>query len=407
MKILFIHNYYMFRGGEDIMAELDIKMLQENGHEVITYTRHNSEIFRYKKIQKAKMLIVPTFSQKTYFDVKRIIKKEDPDIVHINNFFPLVSPSAIYAASSLNKPVVLMLHDWRLICPIGLLFRNGRVCEECVEKTPLMGVVHRCYHGSAVMTLPISLMIIAHRLLKTWRNRVSAFVAVSEFVRKKYAEAEKGIPQDRIFVRQNYLEYDPGAGTNKREFAIFVGRISREKGVFELARAWGELKITGKPTLKIIGDGPEFERLKREIESSGGKGEIQLLGYLDYDKMINLMKKAIFSIHPSLMHETFGRTIIESYATGTPVIASKMGGFEELVEDGKTGILFYPPTQNNIAKAIKEALSHREKLREWGINGRNLFLKKFTKDIAYRKLMEIYDQVLDEKGGGNKTRRKK
>lgn len=394
-RILFVHNYYQFRGGEDVMADLDFALLKRNGHDVILFHRHNDEIKRYSIKRKSLLLLEPTFSIRSYREMGILLDSFKPDVIHINNFFPLISPSVIYTSLKKGIPVVMSLHDFRLICANGLLLRNSSPCEKCF-RSPLFGVIYGCYRNSRLQTFPVFLMILLHgRILKTW-ERISFFIAPSEFVKGMFSKA--GFRTDRIFVRPNYVEKEfveflerNFRDVRKENFAVFVGRLSEEKGIKILLAAWDILRKENiRLKLKIAGDGP----LMPYVVSRARQNDlVEVLGFVSPTKVAELLAKAKFTVVPSICYEVFGRTVIESYAAGTPVIASKIGALKEIVIDEETGTLFDPDAES-LAKKIKELCSLSDnRFTAWGENARRLFMEMYTEDRAYLRLIQVYDEA--------------
>jgi len=387
MRILMIHNYYQQWGGEDESTEQELQLLQRHGHEVRLYFRHNDEIKTFSSLRKGLLFFEPTWSLRSYREAKHVIREFKPEIVHFQNFFPLVSPSAYYACVESDAPIVQTLHNYRLLCPIGWFVRNGEVCEMCLTHSLWRGVLYGCYHGSRIQTASIALMLTTHRLLKTWLRKVDVYIALTEFSRRKFIEG--GFPKSKIFVRPNFLDKDPGLGGPIREYALFVGRLSPEKGLVTLLEAW--LNLPHVP-LKIVGDGPLRPRIEDYI-GQNELGQIELVGFVPLQRVLQYLQKALFLVMPSVWYETFGRTIIEAYATGTPVIASRLGAMADLVEDGKTGLLFNPGEPDDLTAKVQYALEHPEEMARWGREARYVFEQRYSSESAYKSLMEIYEKV--------------
>lgn len=383
-----VHNYYQQWGGEDEATEQELQLLKRHNHQVRLYCRHNDEIKAFSALRKGLLFFEPTWSLRSYREIKHVIREFKPEIAHFQNFFPLVSPSAYYACAESGVPVVQTLHDYRLLCPIGWFVRSGEVCEACLAYSLWRGVLYGCYHGSRIQTASIALMLTIHRLLKTWLRKVDVYIALTEFSRRKFIEG--GLPESKIFVRPNFLDKDPGLGEPVREeYALFVGRLSPEKGLVTLLEAW---RNQPDLPLRIVGDGP----LRPWIEEYIGQnelGQIELVGFVPLQRVLQYLQKALFLVMPSVWYETFGRTIIEAYATGTPVIASRLGAMVDLVEEGETGLLFNPGEPGDLAARVQYALEHPEEMARWGREARYVFEQKYSSDSAYKTLMEIYDKV--------------
>lgn len=393
LKIVFVHNYYQFRGGEDEMADLDTKLLMKNGHDVFLFSKHNNEIKRYSILQKSSLLFRPSFSLESYFNMLKVIDNFKPDIIHINNFFPLISPSVIYAGLRKKIPIVMSLHDFRLICANGLLLRNSKVCEKCFQ-SPVFGFLYGCYRNSRIQTLPVSFMIFLHSKIKTWERCISVFITPSDFVKSKFAEA--GFDANRISVRPNYVEDEfvenfekNYKDVRKEDYCVFVGRLSDEKGIKILLSAWDILRKEGlKLKLKIAGDGPLREYVRWKAQDNN---LVEVLGFLKKEDLVGVVAKAKFMVVPSVWYEVFGRIVIEAYAVGTPVLASEIGALKDIVIDGKTGLIF-EPNPEDIVRKIKDLKP--ELLKFWSQNAREEYYQKYREGLAYKRLISVYEEVL-------------
>lgn len=392
-----LHNYYQKRGGEDECAEQEVQLLRDHGHDVLFRTRHNDEIRSYSPLRKAALFLEPTWSRRSQRSIEEDIREYHPDAVHVQNFFPLLSPSVHVACSRADIPVVQTLHNYRLLAPCGVLSRNGSVCERCIRGSLLNGVVLRCYRKSAVQTASVALMIRAHRILRTWERHIDVFISLTEFVRDKFEEA--GFDVSRMVVRPNFLAHDPGVGGSERSGAVYLGRLSEEKGVRTLLEAWRMLP--SEVSLSVIGDGP-LAPWAADYVQRHKLGSVRLHGWLKPEAAFDLVKRAQFLILPSVCYETFGRSIIEAYATGTPVLVSGIGSVGSLVSPGRTGLTFKPGNPADLAEKARYMLGHPQETREWGEDARSEFLGHYTAEPAYRSLMEIYRQAIERRRCGGK-----
>jgi glycosyltransferase involved in cell wall biosynthesis len=279
---------------------------------------------------------------------------------------------------------VQTLRNYRLICPNGLFFRDGGVCEDCLGKfIPYPGVLHACYRESRTATGVTAAMLAVHRTLRTWLSQVNVFITLSEFARQKFIAA--GLPGEKIFVKPNFVASDPGMGSGSGDYVLYVGRLSVEKGLDTLLAAWKSLKAP--VTLKIIGDGPLSEQVRqaaRDMEN------VEWLGRQSLQQTYDLMGEAMVLVFPSKWYETFGRVAIEAFAKGTPVIASNIGAIAELVASERTGWLFQPGNAGNLAAQIDWAISHPQQRQAMRIEARKEFERFYTAAANYQKLMEIY-----------------
>lgn len=385
-RVLMIHNYYQQWGGEDASTEQEINLLRTYGHKVLLYSRHNDEIKSYSLWRKGLLFFETTWSWRSYREVKRIVQEYKPDIAHFQNFFPLVSPSAIYACQESGVPVVQSLRDYRLLCPTGWFFRNNGICEEC-RSSLWRGVKFGCYHSSHLQTMCIALMLKVHRLLKTWSRMVDAYIALTEFSRNKFIEG--GLPESKIFIRPNFLSNIPEVRKVTGRCALFVGRLSPEKGLDTLLEAWRKLPAV---PLKIVGQGPLYKWIQ-EFTERFALNQIEISGFLSQEKVLNCLSEAFFLIVPSRWYEGFPRVILEAYALGVPVIASNLGSMAELVRDNETGLLFKAGDSEDLASKVKLAIESPTDLARWGRRAQEIFREQYTADAAYKRLIDIYKKV--------------
>ncbi len=389
MKILVAHNFYQITGGEDVCFKAESDLLECHGQTVIRYTRNNAEIRNYNLWQKINLGMNTIWSKRSFRDVEVLLQNEKPDIVHFQNTFPLISPSVFYACKSRNIPVVLTLHNYRMMCLNGLFLRDSQICEDCRSKAfAWPGIVHACYRGSHLESSAVAMMNAYHRMRKTWVDCVDTCICLSEFSKRKYVQA--GLPEEKIRVVPNFLP-DPGEDKNAGDYAVFVGRLSPEKGVQHLLEAAAD--NTAVP-LKIIGSGPLDAEVKRDSEELEN---VSAPGWLEHHEMLSMLQKARFLINPTLCYETFSRTVMEAYACGVPVIASRIGAVEELVQDGVTGLLVTPGDVEDLAEKMRWLWTRPEEARRMGKNARKYYLEHLTPDAHYETLMQIYTSVLEGK----------
>jgi glycosyltransferase involved in cell wall biosynthesis len=398
MHILMVHNYYQQRGGEDESTENEIRLLEKNGHSVRFYSRHNNEIKTFTLWRKFKLFAEPTWSRRTFREISKIIGKFGPDIVHVQNFFPLISPAVFYASDLSGIPVVCSLRNYRLLCPGAFFFRNGKICEECVETDLRKSLRHGCYRSSRIQTASVLCMLVAHRLAKTLEHKITLFTALTNFSRDKMVAG--GLPRERIVVHPNFLTQDPSVGRGPRRGFVFAGRLSEEKGVRTLLEAWTRLP---EIPLTIIGEGPLRIWAENFIRENG-LVHVRMTGHLNTDEVLAEIKRSIALVSPSLWYETFGRNIIEAYATGTPVIASRLGAMAELVVEGETGMFFAAGEAEDLAEKVRTFLSRRDIDLNMGANARRVFETKFSAEQAHVSLLKIYEQALAMKKMGEPKR---
>ena len=391
MKILMIHNYYAKRGGEGFSFAVESQSLRELGHEVDTYTVDSETDLPGTPLALA---INTIWSRKSYREVKKLLQKKKYDVLHVQNFFPLLSPSVYKAARDCGVPVVQALRNYRLLCLQPEFFRDGALCEDCLTRgCALPGVYHRCYRNSLLPSLVLGLFQEFHRRRKTWSRDVDGYVAVSSWVKQRYVSA--GWDPNSIFVKHNTVFPAPDVGTGRGGYFVCVGRVSQEKGIPVLLDAWEQLHVRlgaeAAPQLKIIGDGPLFSELQERVAQSDLSCVVKLTGRLSHEETLGIVGEAIATIQPAIWHEPCGRTIIESYAKGTPVIATAAGGSPELIDDGGSGYLVAPGDAGEVVAKV-------EKMMTTGLMMRKAAREKFDRDFSYienaRRLEEVYRKVV-------------
>lgn len=389
MKIVMVHNTYQQAGGEDVVFENEKRLLLRAGHTVVPYVRSNMELQNASLLDRIAIAPRMVWSSKTRQEFASILDRERPDIVHIHNTFMVISPSIYSACSERGIPVVQTLHNFRLLCPAANFFRDGVICEECVDQNLLQSVLHGCYRNSRRATAGVALMLSLHRALDTWRASVTRFIALTEFAKQKFVAA--GYPPDRFAVKPNFVDPDPQERQAAGHYAVFIGRLMDNKGLQVLLDAWKELPAGYQ--LQIVGDGPErpaLEAQARELQLSG----ITFRGRLSHAAVIEALKGARFTIVPSKLYEGLPMCIVESFACGTPVLCSKLGGLKEIVEDHATGLQFSPGDAQDLAGKVEWAWNHPFELAQMGHAARDKYERDFTPERSYRLLIGIYEQAL-------------
>jgi len=397
MRILLVHNYYQSTSpsGEDTVFKNELELLRSNNISVIEYNKSNDSVIN--GVDKIKTNIIAKWSKQSYDEITSLIRKEKPDIVHFHNIWYLISPSAYYACQDLNVPVVQTLHNFRLFCINGLLLNNGRVCEKCIAGSPYRGAVNRCYRQSLFYSFPIASILQTHQSMKTWNMQIDAFISLSEFSKKKYIQY--GLPVDKIFIKPNFYMNPAKPSYSNYGFGLFAGRLSREKGIDILLNASNILSSVDenkKILIKIVGDGAQGGSIKDRINNEK-INNVELLGLKNHSDVIDLIKNSRFIALPSICYEGFPLVIGEAYACGKPIITSRLGAMAELVEDGKTGLLFEPGNARDLADKIRWMYDHEDECIQMGKNARKVFEEKYTAEKNFEILMNIYKTVLDRK----------
>jgi glycosyltransferase involved in cell wall biosynthesis len=384
MKILMLHNRYRERGGEDYSSAAEVNLLRSAGIECVFHQVDNRDVKRFG----LSSAVNAVWSHSTMKEVASIVLDRKINVVHVQNFFPQLSPSVYWGAGSTGAAVVQSLRNYRLACVNGQFFRDGRVCEDCLGRTPLSGVIHRCYRESLAGSGVVASMLVAHRMIGTWSRRVDRYIAVSEFTRLKMIEG--GLPADKIDVKPNFLESIPPApGSGAGGYFAYVGRISKEKGIRTLIEAWRLLP--SRPPLKIIGTGPLDDFVRSAIATMP---HITALGACSAVEVQQILAQARALVFPSEWYETFGRVAMEAYSVGTPVIASDIGAVAEIVQDGITGLRFRAGSTTDLAAAVERFLGAPNNSIAMRLAARETFLKKYTPSRNIELLLKIYERAM-------------
>ncbi len=392
IKVLLCHNYYQLPGGEDRVFEDEARMLEQRGHEVVRFIRSNDAIDHMSSLEIARRTL---WNRDIYAELRDLIRRERPSLMHCTNTFPLISPAAYYAARKEHVPVIQSLQNYRLMCPGALLMRDGKVCEDCVGKSVAWpAILHGCYRGSRLGSACVTTMLASHRLAGTWRKAVDRYVVLTEFGRRKFLEA--GFEKAKISVKPNFAEQTPPLGAGDGGYFVFVGRLAPEKGIETLLDAWS--KFSGK--LKILGDGP----LAGMVEKAASQNDsIQWLGQQAGDVVQQMVGNATALVVPSTWYEGLPKTIIEAFSVGTPIIASDLGAMSEVLEHKKTGALFQPGSSDELLKALQWMAESPERAKSMRTEVREVFEQRYTADRNYEILIAIYRQVLSEHDEGAKS----
>ena len=391
LSVITVHNRYLQRGGEDEVFESEARLLRENGCTVEMISQEMTNPAGI--VNKARVAINAVWSDDWFAKFSRQLEQTRPAVVHIHNFFPIVSPAIYYACRDAGVPVVQTLHNYRLLCPGATFYRDGKICEDCLHGSLLNGVVHGCYRDSRAGTAVVARMLSVHRRRDTWATMVDRYVALTEFSRQKFIDG--GLPAERIVVKPNFVLPDPGPGKEKGDYALFVGRLVDLKGVPTLLKAW---KLLPEPIpLMIAGDGPYRQQLEAELKSAG-LSTVQYRGRLSRPDTLAAMQKAKALIFPSEWYEGFPVTIAESFACGTPVICSRLGSMQEIVSDHLNGLHFEAGSAESLAAQVRWAWTHPDEMAAMSKAARAEFEARYTAERNYEMLMDIYEGVISERG---------
>jgi glycosyltransferase involved in cell wall biosynthesis len=387
LSVLVIHNQYQQPGGEDVVVRAEVDLLRGAGHRVLQFTQNNATLASCSPLKTAALLVTTTWNRTAYATIRALLEKERPDVVHCHNLLPQVSPAAYYACQSTGVPVVQTLHNYRLFCPAGTFFRNGQVCADCTRS--LASAVKRgCYRSSRLETATVAMMLEFHRIRETWTSTVNAYIALTQFSRNFFVDL--GLPHKKIHVKPNFLSHDPGRRSSPGNYALFVGRLSPEKGALEMLRAW--LHLPHIP-LVVVGDGPLYNDALQVLQSSGCT-HIRLLGRMTAQDTQTQIKGARFLVFPSRWYEPFGMVLLEAAAAGVPAIAARIAGVPELVIEGKTGLLFDLQAPDDLASKVNWGWTHPAEMEAMGSVARQLYLENFTAPKNYESLMNVYRSVV-------------
>lgn len=390
MKILVIHNYFNERGGEDEVVDSEINLLKQYGHEVIVYKSTNKEIDSYSLYRKIRYLIKEfNWSESSYSQVKDIVIREKPDIAHIHNVFYNITPSVYYALKEQRIPVVQTLHNYRFFCPNAILYRKGKICERCLHGNFLNSLPNRCWRNSLVLTFFLARLLSLHHKKKTFINNIDIFIALSEFSKNKYIEA--GFCREKFLVKPNFINLPSKERIPSQDYVLFIGRLEDYKGIITFLAAAQKFK---QFQFKIIGDGPLYPGIQKKI---GRFSNIQLLGRLPHEQVLQFLCGACALVYPSDCYETFGRAIIEAFACKVPVVASNRGAMSELINDTSTGMLFEPGNSDDLAAKLKYLMQNNGLLNNIKDNAYREYITKYTPEKNYKLLIDIYTQAITRK----------
>ncbi|WP_211831078.1 glycosyltransferase family 4 protein [Kistimonas asteriae] len=386
-----VHNRYQVHGGEDVVFENEKNLLAFNSFSVSEYVVTNTSINGF--LDQVKTLKDVKFSEQQRRIISERVSLLNPCLIHAHNIFPLLTPSIFHACQDAGVPVVYTLHNFRNLCPTATLMDDGKICERSLQASSWWTVPKRVYRNSLIGTAALAYMVDYHKSKGTWQTHVDRYIALTEFAKAKFIAG--GFPADKISVKPNFIE-DPQKGNKiiekKGGYAVFVGRLSEEKGLSILLEAW---KAINYP-LKIIGDGP----MKSFVEKQSANNlNIQFLGFQNTSTIFYLLQNADFMIMPSTWYETFGLVMIEAFANGTPALVSNIGSMAEIVSDGKTGLHFEVGNPDSLAEKAEYLILHPKITREMGVNSRQEYLQKYTPEINIEILLDIYRQTIRVKKG--------
>ncbi|MDC0204488.1 glycosyltransferase family 4 protein [Flavobacteriales bacterium] len=388
MRILQIHNKYQIRGGEYSVLKNEARLLNKEGNSI------EQLFFENENIQSLKDKLITGFNVLYNFKSARLLKRKiikfKPDIIHVHNYFPLASPSIFYVANKKKIPIVMTLHNYRLICPNALLLKNNQICELCVNKSfAFDGVLNSCYRDSRAQTFILAFMSFMHKKFKTWNTKIDKYIALTNFAKNKMENSSLKLKNDKIVVKPNFVE-DYGFENTKEDYFLFIGRLSEEKGIDLLLNAF---ILNGEP-LQIIGKGPKE---KNVIDTASKYANISYLGFQEKAFIMQKLRKARALIFTSICYETFGMTIIEAFSTGTPVIGPNIGGPNEIINHGENGLIYQVSDLDDLNRKIYLLNTEESLQSKLSIGARSSYELNYSPEKNYKMLMDIYKEVIHEK----------
>ena len=390
MKILLIHNDYQQSGGERAAVQAQRSLLRRYGHELIDYARNNDEIRDYSTIAKALFFPRTLYSRRTYHELTKLLKSERPDVAHVHNVFPLMTPAVYHALADAHVPIVQTIHNFRFLCPNGLFFTHGQVCERCIHGNTLHAARLRCYRNSLPLSALYAATIALHRQTGTF-SRIDRFIAFTEFTKGKLIEG--GLASaEKIAVFGNFLP-DPMplvvASFRRPNQVLFLGRLSPEKGPETFIRAAEQLP---EITFVVAGDGPERSRLEALAENYPARN-VRFLGHVGADAKWDLLRQVQVTVVPSTCYENMPFAVLESWAVATPVIVSDIGSLPYVVTEGYDGLTFPPGDVNGLTACLQALLSDSNAAREMGYRGRLKVEREYSEAAHYNRLMVVYNAL--------------
>ena len=388
VRVLLVHNRYQRPGGEDTVFEAEGQLLEARGHFVSRFEVHNDEV---DALSRGVLAARTLWSTPAYRAIHDRVRDEQIDVVHFHNTLPLVSPAGYWAARRAGAAVVQTLHNYRLVCPGSLLYRDGGVCTECLGKLVAAPAVrHACYRDSRATTAAVATTTAVHRGLGTYAHAVDRYVVLTAFAKDVFERG--GLPADRLVVKSNFLPQDPGAGIGGEGFALFVGRLDEAKGIQTLLEAWERDDL---PPLVVVGDGP----MAGAVQVAQDAGRLDWRGWLPHEVILSLMRDAEVLVVPSLWYEGAPMTIVEAFASGLPVVASDLGAMRTMVEEQHNGLRFPAGDAGALADAVRRITTHASFRLGLGHGARHTFETNYHADVNYHRLLAVYADALRQRHG--------
>ncbi|MFC8666533.1 glycosyltransferase [Streptomyces sp. NPDC057199] len=387
MHVLVVHNRYASAqpSGENKVVDQEVALLREAGHRVEVFERRSDDIAARSLLSKAALPLLVPWNPAVRTELAARLRTERPDVVHVHNVFPLLSPAVLAACADADVPAVATLHNYTQVCPPGTLQRDGKPCTECVGSAPLPAVRHGCYRNSRLATVPLAVSLSVNR--RRWWSGVERFFCLSAAQRDVLVRA--GMPAERLAVKHNFVP-EPGAfRTGDGEHLLYLGRLAEAKGVRLLMAAWDEIAASGGVgvPLVIAGAGP----LEQEVTAwAAGRDDVRCVGLYDTAESRKAIAGSVAVVAPSTWLEAFGLVVVEAMAAGVPTVAAGHGAFVELVEDGVTGLLHRPGDPASLASCIRRIAAGPALGREMGQAARRRYERDFSPAVGLERLVEEY-----------------
>ncbi|MFI9310659.1 glycosyltransferase [Streptomyces triculaminicus] len=388
MHVLVVHNRYSSAqpSGENRVVDEEVGLLRTAGHRVGVFERRSDDIAARSLLAKAAVPLLVPWNPAVRSELAARLRTERPDVVHVHNVFPLLSPAVLAACADVGVPVVATLHNYTQVCPPGTLHRDGRPCTECVgSAAPLPAVRHGCYRNSRLATVPLAVSQSVNR--RRWWSGVERFLCISAAQRDLLVRS--GMPAERLAVKHNFVP-DPGAcRTGDGDHLLFLGRLAEAKGTRLLMAAWDEIAADGGVGVPLVlaGAGP----LEDEVTAwAAGRNDVRYVGLYDPAQCRQAVARSVAVVAPSTSRETFGLVVAEAMAAGVPAVAAGHGAFVELVEDNVTGLLHQPGDSASLASRIRRIAAEPARNREMGQAARRRYEQGFSPAVGLERLVNEY-----------------
>ncbi|MPY30286.1 glycosyltransferase [Streptomyces adustus] len=397
MHVLVVHNRYASAqpSGENKVVDQEVALLRDAGHRVELFERRSDTIAARSLPSKAAVPLLVPWNPAVRKELAAKLRAERPDVVHVHNVFPLLSPAVLAACADAGVPAVATLHNYTQVCPPGTLQRDGRPCTECVGATPLPAVRHGCYRDSRLATVPLAVSLSVNR--RRWWTGVERFFCISAAQREVLVGA--GMPAERLAVKHNFVPEPGVVRSGAGEHLLYLGRLAEAKGVRLLMAAWDEIAAGGGVGVPLVvaGTGP----LEREVGAwAAGRDDVRYVGLYDQAQCRQAVARSVAVVAPSTWLEAFGLVVVEAMAAGVPAVAAGHGAFVELVEDEVTGLRHLPGDPGSLASCLRRITTDPERNREMGQAARRRYEKDFSPAVGLERLLEGYRSAIAGRSGG-------